>query len=111
MKLVRQTFSGRVSATIDGALPTESDLAQIKRQRLPVHVLSMPPRVSSIDFLLPIAESIEWLTVTTMECRNPRAVEDMPNLVELDLWVDSAHEINFRQLVSLKIFAGGLGRG
>ena len=89
---------------VDGAYPTDRDMARIVRNPR-LHVLELPVGTSNLEFLGPVIDAIEHLIVTDWGCRDSRVLGRAHKLVELDLWTDEQHEVDFRELRTLRSVA------
>lgn len=94
-----------IHAAITGSVPTAEEFAVVRTRRLPVHVLEMPSGTNDLSFLHPISDELADLTVTSLDCKDAREVENMRALQHLALWIDAKFDVELSTL-PLKSFAG-----
>lgn len=85
MPAVTRLVGGRRVLRLSGP-PTRWQRWLLDRNPAALHVVECGADVRSLDFLLPWADRIEYLTVTDLGIRDVHALAECRNLVELDLW-------------------------
>lgn len=66
--------------------PTARQRWMLNRDPSGIHVLELEPSTMNLDFLLPWADRVRYLTVTDPQIRDVSALASFKGLVELDLW-------------------------